>query len=353
MDRQVRILQVGVGARGKKGSRILNEEPFSEIVGYVDLNTDNLEWVKDTYNADSNMCYTDMETALKELKPELVLLVTPPMDRYREVLTIFDHGAHILSEKPLSIDFEEGMKMVRASEEAKLGFAVGLNFRYQHSVVAAREIIKSGEIGAPRYAGYNYWRNRDGYAPGANRYPLTLHQAMLYDQTIHHFDEIRFVYDSEVESVMSYSSNPPWSMYKSDATITTFLQMSGGLEVHYFGTWSGQTKFNQFMWRTDCDNGSLFQYDLFADLRIVRGNDSDVMEKIDLPYQETLVDDARIMLHNALTQIMQGSINPEPTAIDHLKTFAVAAACEESSKTNKPVKMADFYDQHNVPEEWR
>jgi hypothetical protein len=59
------------------------------------------------------------------------------------------------------------------------------------------------------------------------------------------------------------------------------------------------------------------------------------------------------MLHNALTQIKDGSINPEPTGVDHLKTFAVAAACEESSKTNKPVKMTDFYDRHNVPEEWR
>src|SRR2546430_10930802 len=75
-------------------------------------------------------------------------------------------------------------------------------------------ILRSGAIGAPGFARYVYWRNRDGYRPGLNRYPLTMRQPMLYEQTIHHLDEMRFVYDAEVERVSCRCHNPPWSMYQ-------------------------------------------------------------------------------------------------------------------------------------------
>ena len=353
MNKPIRTLLVGLGNRGRKWARILDEEPLAETVGYVDIADAALEEVQSTYKVQPKICYKDMALAIKELEPDLVVLATPPDDRYREVLSIFESGCHLLSEKPLGVDFDEGLAMVHAAEEAKLAFAVGLNFRFQHSVLKAREILRSGEIGAARYAGYNYWRNRDGYAPRLNRFPLTMHQPMIYDQAIHHLDEIRFVYDAEVERLTCLCSNPPWSMYRDDASVTAILEMTGGLKIHYFGTWSGQTKYDQFMWRTDCDDGALFQYDLFSDLRIVRGKDSDKMEKISLPHQENLVDDARIMTTELLTQLLEGELHPEPTAIDHLKTFAVAAACEESDTSKLPIELSDFYDRHNVPVAWR
>jgi predicted dehydrogenase len=353
MNKPFRTLMVGLGARGKKWARILHEEPQCQTIGYVDLDESNLEWAQSMYEAQPNVCYKDMTTALEDLKPDFVMLATPPMDRYKDVLTVFEHGSHLLSEKPLCLDFDEGIKMVQAAEDARLGFTVGLNFRFQHCVLKAREILRNRLIGAPRFAGYSYWRNRDGYAPEFNKFPLTMRQPMLYEQTIHHIDEIRFVYDAEVERVSCRCYNPPWSMYREDATVTALFDMSAGLQVNYFGTWSGQTKLDQFLWRTDCDDGALFQYDLFSDLRIIRGSESDNMLEIPLPEQERLVDDARVMLSQILTQLSAGNLRPEPTAIDHLKTFGIIAACEESNNTGKPVEMDEFFDRHNLPPNWR
>ena len=353
MNNPARTLMVGLGARGKKWARIMHEEQKSQTVGYVDLDDNNLEWAQTMYEADPKVCYNDMGQALKDLQPDFVVLATPPMDRYENVVKVFESGAHLLSEKPLSLDFEEGIRMVKAAEEAKLGFAVGLNFRWQHCILKAREILRSRRIGAPRFAGYSYWRNRDGYAPFLNRFPLTMRQPMLYEQVIHHVDSIRFVYDSEVERVTCRCSNPPWSMYRDDATTIAIFDMTAGLQVNYFGTWSGQTKLDQFLWRTDCDDGALFQYELFKDLRIIRGSENDVMEKIDLPEQEQLVDDARVMVSEILDQLAEGNLQPEPNAIDHLKTFGIIAACEESNDTGLPVEMEEFFDRHGMPSHWR
>ena len=43
---------------------------------------------------------------------------------------------------------------------------------------------------------------------------------------------------------------------------------------------------------------------------------------------------------------------PEPSAIDHIKTFALVAACEASSVSGRPVVMAEFYEEHGVPQRW-
>lgn len=352
MQTPVRTLLVGVGARGKIWTRLLAAEPLTEVVGYVDLLEDNLQWAQDNYGASRNICYTDMNQALKDLKPDLVLLATPPMERYREVVTVFEHGAHLLSEKPLTLDFDEGVRIVQAAEDAKLGFAVGLNFRYQHCVTRAQEILRSGEIGRPSFSRFIYWINRDGRRPGLNRFPLTMRQPMLYEQTIHHFDEIRFVYDAEVERIWCRCHNPPWSMYRDDATVAALLEMTGDILVDYFGTWSGQTKVNEFMWRTDCTNGALFQHEMFSDLRITRGTSSDQVEKLDLPEQERLVDDARLMLPDVVRQLLEGNLRPHPSGVDHLKTFGLIAAAEESHRSGQPVVMAEFFDRHNVPAEW-
>lgn len=353
MTEPLRTLLVGVGARGKVWARLLQEEPLTEVVGYVDRLDSNLAWVQDRYAAPRSACFSDMSQALRSVSPDLVVLATPPMDRYRDALMVFESGAHLLSEKPLTLDFDEGVRIVRAAEDARRGFAVGLNFRYQHCVVRAREILRSGEIGAPSFARYTYWRNRDGRRPGLNRFPLTMPQPMLYEQTIHHIDEIRYVYDAEVIRAWCRCHNPPWSMYKDHATVVAVLEMTGGLLVDYFGTWSGQTQLDHFVWRTDCDNGALCQHQMFSDLRIARGRGADAEDPIPLPPQEQLVDDARLMLTDVVKQLRAGELRPHPSGVDHLRTFGVVAACEESHTTGRSIEMEEFFERHRVPVEWR
>ena len=348
----IRTLLVGVGARGKTWARLLAEEATTDTVGYVDLRPENLAWVREQYMAGAEACFNDLRTALAATAPELVVLATPPMDRYGEVVAVFAAGAHLLSEKPLTLDFDEGIRIVNAAEAAGCSFAVGLNFRYQHCVQAARAIFASGEIGQPSFARYVYWRNRDGYRPGLNRFPLTMRQPMLYEQTIHHVDAMRFTYGRDITRVWCRSHNPPCSMYRDDATVTALLEFDGDLLVDYFGTWSAQAKVDEFRWRTDCTDGALFQYAMFADLRIARGRDATTVEPIALPAQEQLVDDARLMLTDVVAQMRRGERRPHPSGVDHLKTFGVIAAMEESARTGQSVEMGAFFARHAVPPEW-
>lgn len=350
MDSPIRTLIVGVGTRGKHWSRLVNEESNTVPVGYVDLDPQNLTWAQETYGASPSQCFVDYREALRATRPDLVVLATPPMGHLEEARVIFDAGCHLLAEKPLTIDFAETVQIVQAAEDAGLILTVGLNFRYLDTTLRAKELI-ANQIGKPSFARFIYWMNRDGRRPGINKYPLTMHQPMLYEQSIHHLDLFRFTYDAEVETVWCRCHNPPWSMYRDDATVVTMLEMTGDILVNYFGTWSGQTGVNEFTWRTDCEHGSLIQRHQFADLSVIeKGSNEEKL--VDIPPMEYFVDDTRAMLAHIARQLLDGVDRPVPSGIDHLKTMALTVACEESDKSGQPVVMREFYERHNVPAHW-
>jgi predicted dehydrogenase len=51
---------------------------------------------------------------------------------------------------------------------------------------------------------------------------------MLWEQSIHHFDLLRFVYGAEPVAVYARTFNPSWSMYEGDANVSALFTFSGG-----------------------------------------------------------------------------------------------------------------------------
>src|SRR5262245_27040898 len=134
MKQPIRTLLVGLGARGQIWARLLHEEPLTEVVGYVDVDPAHVTTVQDRWGASASDCFGDLAAAIRVSQPDLVLLATPPMDRFRDAMAVLEHGCHLLSEKPLTLELDEGVALVRRAEEVARSLVVGLNFRYQHVV---------------------------------------------------------------------------------------------------------------------------------------------------------------------------------------------------------------------------
>ena len=355
MTEPLRTLIVGVGARGRHWVRLVQEEPLAVPVGYVDPIPAGLRWVQERYDEPPDRCFSGMTEALAATQPDLVVLATPPMGHLEEAREIFAAGCDLLAEKPLTMEFHETLEIVRLAEDAGRKLMVGLNFRYLPTTVRAKRIMRD-EIGTPSFARFIYWRYRDGRRPGINKYPLAMHQPMLYEQSIHHLDLFRFTYDAEVERVWCRAHNPPWSMYADDATIAAMLEMRVAesdrtLLVNYFGTWMARTQANEFHWRTDCDLGMLLQLEQFSKLHVAYPGDPQPTP-VDLPEIESFVDDTRALFADVCRQLLDGVETPHPSGVDHMKTMALTVACEESSVRGNPIEMAEFYRRHNVPEHW-
>ena len=262
----LRVLLAGTGTRGKHWARIMHDEPLCRTVGYVDVNAANLAEVNERWPAPDGRVVHRPRRGAGHRRPRSGRARHTPMGHLEQAKQVFASKRHLLSEKPLTLDLAEAIAIVRGAQEAGVSLTVGLNFRYLAATIEAKRIFAARELGEPSFSQYLYWTNRDGRRPGINKYPLTMRQPMLYEQSIHHLDLFRFTYDAEVARVSAITHNPSWSMYADDANVFALIEMTNGIVVNYFGTWSGTTQRRTFEWRTDCSEGAVIQRDFFRDL---------------------------------------------------------------------------------------
>jgi predicted dehydrogenase len=291
--------------------------------------------------------FTDLQTALQKTNSEAVVLVTPPGGHLEQARQVYAAALPLLAEKPLALDLDESIQIVKLARGANLPLMVGLNFRYLPVSRKIRELVTSETLGKPGFGQFTYQRNRDGRVPRLNKYPLTMQHPMMLEQSIHHLDLIRYCYNREVASVICRSWNPKWSMYAHDSNVSCLLTMEDGMEVNYLGTWTGGWDELGFEWRTDCTHGVIIQRQLFEDLSIAHTTDPE-LTAIDLPEFEAFLDDTDALLGAFVAHLRQDA----PLACsgaDHLYTLALCFAAIESSETGRAVEMNEFYRRYEVP----
>jgi predicted dehydrogenase len=259
--KKIRLLLVGFGPRGKIWAKAIKKNSKTELVGICDINKDLKH-----QNPKKIIFFHELDSALSYLKPDAVILSTPPFNRMKDLKVCARFKLPILVEKPLTINLEEAKRQISFMNKHKLLLFVGLNFRYLPTTLGKIKILNSGKVGKPNFAKFVYERWRDGKLARLNKYPLHMKHPMLWEQSIHHFDLIRFIYKSNVKTVFATTSNPPWSMYKHDTNVNAILELQNGIIVNYIGNWQSNCKSINFEWRTDCSKGIVVQKKQFDDL---------------------------------------------------------------------------------------
>jgi len=265
--KKIRLLLVGFGPRGKIWAKAIKKNTKTELVGICDINKDLKH-----QNPKNIIFFHKLDSALSYLKPDAVILSTPPFNRMQDLKVIAKFKLPILVEKPLTINLDEAKRQIAFMNRHKLLLFVGLNFRYLPTTLAKIKLLNSGKVGKSNFAKFVYERWRDGKLARLNKYPLHMKHPMLWEQSIHHFDLIRFVYKSNVKKVFATTSNPPWSMYKHDTNVNAILELQNGIIVNYIGNWQSNCKSLNFEWRTDCSKGIVIQKKQFDDLNYSTSN---------------------------------------------------------------------------------
>lgn len=239
------VVLAGLGVRGRYWAEVIRRSPRADIVAYADPNPAALERAAALFGP--RPAFASAEEALSAL-PEVgaLVLANPPVGRESQVRVALARKVPLLIEKPLALDLDEAARLVALAENAGIPLMVGLNFRYLGVTQAVRALLAEGTVGRPEFARFTYERYRDGHRPDLNKYPLTMDQPLLWEQSIHHFDLLRFVYGQEPLAVHGYTWNPSWSMYASDANVAAILTFDGGMVVNYQGTWQGNWAVSHF-----------------------------------------------------------------------------------------------------------
>lgn len=323
----LRFILVGLGARSRIWRRVLGEHPDCRLVGLVEID--------DARRADACAGLPDvvagpsLEDVHERAEADVALLCTPPGNRHAQIAAACDAGLAILAEKPLADTLTDAEQHVAAAADAGVPLAVGLNFRYLGVTRALKTLFAPDRLGRPAFGRFTYERWRDGRQAHLNSYPLSMPHPMLWEQSIHHFDLMRFVYDAEPECVSARTFNPPWSMYEGDANVDALIGFKGGIEVNYHGTWAGNWQKMGFEWRTECARGVAVQNEMFGALGYALRDDPE-LTPVSLPDEEPWVDDARHLLEDFVRHFREGTPLPCP-GTDHLNSLRMVEACVRSS----------------------
>ena len=336
--RPLRFVLVGIGARSRVWRRVLDEHPSCEVVALVDTDPGRLAGaLAETPGAVGGR---SLEEVAAGVDADVALLCTPPGGRHEQVAAACAAGLAILAEKPLADSLADAEAHVSAAAHAGIPLAVGLNFRYLAVTRALKTLFAPDRLGPPEFGRFTYERWRDGQLTHLNKYPLSMAHPMLWEQSIHHFDLMRFVYDAEPVGISARTFNPSWSMYDGHANVAALITFTGGIEVTYQGTWAGNWRTMSFDWRTECQHGIAVQREMFGDLAFARRDDP-ALTPVPLPEEEPWVDDARALLEDFVGHLKHGTPLPCPGS-DHLSSLRMVEACVRSARGGGAVALHEL-----------
>ena len=355
------VILVGAGVRGAMWARVIAEAPDATLACIVDRDEARARRARDSH-APPALVQRDFASALAEVQADAAVIATPPASHHSLVSQALAHGLDVLCEKPLSEDLDEVIDLIARAKVAGRHLLVGMNFRYLPSSQRIRRYVRSGALGTLSYAHFTYHRQRDGNRTDLNDYVMTMAQPMLLEQSIHHFDLLRYCYDAEVESLVCDTWRPSWSTYEGDCCVSVLFRFENGVRANYLGTWTAAWNRMDFRWRSEFEGGALIQREQFKDLvRIdfdrglgLRGRNFKGDGEAERPVEESLprcvpfIDDTRELLSEFL-RAMRGEAEPVTTARDHLKSLLVVQACIESLESGGWVMMRDLHERFAVP----
>jgi len=142
-DQKIKVGIVGAGRIAQTYAEVFRSSELAQVVGVADTRREAARAMAEALNCQSFDSYEEMAA----LKPEAVVVCTPPATHPAICLYLLERGIHVLCEKPLSIDSESAREMLAAAERNGVKLTMASKFRYVDDVIRARSILLSGILG--------------------------------------------------------------------------------------------------------------------------------------------------------------------------------------------------------------
>jgi predicted dehydrogenase len=110
--------------------------------------------------------FTDLGTMLRETKPDVVHVLTPPQSHYAVARQCLEHGCHLFIEKPLAPQMEQIEDLIQLAAAKKLKMTIGHDAQFSPVTRELRRLVQSGYLGGPAVHMEGYYGYDFGYIYG-------------------------------------------------------------------------------------------------------------------------------------------------------------------------------------------
>ncbi|MEF2246129.1 Gfo/Idh/MocA family protein [Paenibacillus sp. IITD108] len=231
MNKKIGIGIVGCGIIAKRHiqSCLLLSE-MCEIKAVSDLSLEKAEECA-TLAGEGTAVYTDYREMLKRDDIQVISLCTPPFFHKEPAIAAFEHGKHVLCEKPLAPSLQDCDEMIAAAKANNCKLATVFQLRFIQDIQKIKRILSSDLMGPIVYAQMsgNYWRGSKYYeVPWRGNFKSEC-GGVTMNHSIHTLDLFLWLMDTPLASVQAEMETLNHDIEVEDLSMAMFRFENGAV----------------------------------------------------------------------------------------------------------------------------
>ncbi len=191
--RRVQVGLVGYGWWGKTIARQLATSPWLQVTAVAEVDATARAAMAADPLLSGVAVHASADSLIAQSGLEAVILCTPHPQHAAQIVAAAEAGLHVFCEKPLCLTLQEAQRAVAACAQRDRVMGIGHERRFEPEVIALRQLIADGTLGAVLQIEANFsqdkffalpkdnWRLSNAHAPVG---PLTATGIHLVDLSI-------------------------------------------------------------------------------------------------------------------------------------------------------------------------
>ncbi len=144
----MRTVVIGCGNIGVKRINAIQNIPEIEIVGLVEVDPQQKQYLQNNYKYAISDNY---QKYLTDNSIDSFIVSTTTHPSLKIIKDALKAGKHVLCEKPLGDEISQTENITRLANDKSLVLHIGFNIRYDEGLRKAKSLIEAGKIGKPYF----------------------------------------------------------------------------------------------------------------------------------------------------------------------------------------------------------
>lgn len=198
----------------------------SELVSILSRSLDRASAFAAKYNV--ARAFDSLDRMLADPQLDAVYIASPNGLHAEQAIAAARAGKHVLVDKPMALSVADCERMIGACDEHKVKLGVAFRNRYHPAHVDARRHVVAGALGEIQMAKAQLFVGGvRGHWKGWRVDPVLGGSGSVVGQAVHPVDLLRFILDSEVESVCCVTDENPPARPVDEMTFTILTFRNG------------------------------------------------------------------------------------------------------------------------------
>lgn len=227
-SRKIRFALVGCGRIAQNHFAALKQHADrAELVSVCDIDANALQAASELTGAKP---YSSVSSMLAETSADIVILTTPSGLHCEQAIEVASTGRHVMTEKPMATRWHDGLRMVKACDDAGVRLFVVKQNRRNPTLQLLKNAVEQGRFGRIYMVNLNvFWtRPQEYYDSAAWRGTWEFDGGAFMNQASHYIDLLDWIV-GPIKSLQAYTATLARDIEVEDTGVIGVEWRSGAL----------------------------------------------------------------------------------------------------------------------------